>query len=61
MINSNCRSWSDTGLLDVVHERVALLNQPLPSEIAISEHFGFRVVQPREIEGIDKVKGDRPD
>jgi hypothetical protein len=50
LLNS-MRSWKQSGLLDMVTERVAILNDPLPQEVAIALEHGFRIVQPREVPG----------
>lgn len=44
-------TWQQGGLLGVVKERVALLNDPLDEEVGIAKAFGFRVVQPQDIPG----------
>jgi hypothetical protein len=43
-------SWADGGLLDLVDDRVAFLNAPLPEEIALSLRHGFRVYTPAKAE-----------
>jgi hypothetical protein len=43
------RTWQSSGLLQMVTEKVAILNDPYPSEIAIAREFGFEVVQPKDI------------
>lgn len=50
LLNS-MRSWKQSGLLDMVTERVAILNDPLPQEVAIALEHGFRIVQPRDVPG----------
>ena len=44
------RSWEAGGLLDLVDDRVAFLNAPLPQEIALSQGLGFRVYTPAPAE-----------
>lgn len=50
LVNS-LRTWNSSGLLDMVSERVALLNDPLPAEHAMALHFGFDVLQPKDVPG----------
>lgn len=45
------RTWKASGLLDMAYERIAILNEALPSEIAIAASHGFEVVQPKDIKG----------
>jgi hypothetical protein len=45
-------SWDRSGLLDLAHERMLLLNSPHPAELAVGYDYGFRVVQPRDIPGV---------
>lgn len=42
-------TWQQGGLLGIMREKVALLNDPLPEEEAIARAFGFKVVQPQDI------------
>lgn len=48
LLNS-MRSWQASGLLDWMTERIAILNDPLPVDLAIAESFGFFVLQPKDI------------
>eukprot|EP01032_Pedospumella_encystans_P011040 gene11040-12872_t len=48
LINS-LRTWNTSGLLDMVAERVAVLNDPLPAEHAMALHHGFEVLQPKDV------------
>ena len=41
-------SWAEGGLLDLVDDRVAFLNAPLPEEVALSLGHGFRVYTPAQ-------------
>jgi hypothetical protein len=43
------RTWNSSGLLDMMSERVALLNDPLPQEHAIALQHGFDILQPKDI------------
>jgi len=43
-------SWAAGGLLDLVDDRVAFLNAPLPEEVALSLGHGFRVYTPAKAE-----------
>ena len=40
-------SWESSGLLDVSSERLLLLNDPHPGEVALGLDYDFRVVQPK--------------
>jgi len=55
LINS-LRTWNTSGLLDMVAERVAVLNDPLPAEHAMALHHGFEVLQPKDVPN-GKVSG----
>eukprot|EP01033_Poteriospumella_lacustris_P006673 gene6673-4811_t len=57
LLNS-MRSWKQSGLLDMVTERVAILNDPLPQEVAIALEHGFRIVQPRDVPGSKMSKSN---
>ena len=46
---NSLRSWKRSGLLDLVSERVIVLNDPLPQESALAAEFGFRVVEPKSV------------
>lgn len=48
LVNS-LRTWESSGLLDMVSERLALLNDPLPQEHAMALQHGFEVLQPKDI------------
>lgn len=48
LVNS-LRTWNSSGLLDMVSERLAILNDPLPSELAMSLQHRFEVLQPKDI------------
>jgi len=43
------RTWKQSGLLDMVHEKIIILNDPIPEEIAIAVEFGFKIIQPNDI------------
>lgn len=45
------RTWNSSGLLGMVAERVAVLNDPLPSEHAMALQHGFQVLQPKDVPG----------
>ena len=42
LVNS-MRTWNSSGLLTLIKEKIIILNDPLPSEIAMSLDFGFRI------------------
>ena len=50
------RTWNSSGLLQMVRERIIILNDPLPSEVAISLEHGFDIVQPKDIYGAKTSK-----
>ena len=50
------RTWNSSGLLQMVRERIIILNDPLPSEVAISLEHGFEIVQPKDIYGAKTSK-----
>ena len=45
------RSWRASGLLDLVAERIAILSDPFPQDLAIAAEHGFRIVEPKDISG----------
>ncbi|KAJ1397097.1 hypothetical protein B484DRAFT_407119 [Ochromonadaceae sp. CCMP2298] len=45
---NSLRTWRSSGLLDLVSEKVALLNDPLPQEHAMALEHGLCVVQPKD-------------
>ena len=45
-------SWEEMGLLDVSHERLLIANAGVPVEVALGKDFDFKVVQPKDIEGV---------
>ena len=47
---NSMQSWNASGLNDLVYERIALLNDPLPQEYAIAAQFGYKVWQPKDID-----------
>lgn len=42
-------SWQTSGLLSWAKERILILNDPLPEEVAIGRAFNFTCVQPRDL------------
>lgn len=44
-------TWKQSGLLSIVAERIAILNDPFPEEIAIALEFGFQILQPKDVVG----------
>ncbi len=43
------RSWQQSGLLDMVQEKIIILNDPIPEEYAIALEFGFKIVEPKDV------------
>jgi hypothetical protein len=43
------KTWKESGLLNIVYERIIILNDPMAEEVAISQEFGFRIVEPNSI------------
>ena len=43
-------SWRDSGLLSFVDERILMLNDPAPSEVALGLKHGFEVLLPSDIQ-----------
>ena len=43
-------SWRDSGLLRFVDERILMLNDPAPSEVALGLKHGFEVLLPSDIQ-----------
>lgn len=54
LLNS-MRTWQASGLLDLVAEKIIILNDPMPEEMAIALDFGFRIVQPRDMKPTSKM------
>lgn len=48
LLNS-MKTWKESGLLNVVYEKIIILNDPMPEEVAISLQYGFRIVEPKTI------------
>lgn len=48
LVNS-MRSWKQSGLLDMVNEKIIILNDPIPEEYAIALEFGFKVIEPKNV------------
>eukprot|EP00981_Chlorochromonas_danica_P008951 scaffold2353_cov181-Ochromonas_danica.AAC.8 len=48
LLNS-MHSWQTSGLLSWAKERILILNDPLPEEVAIGRAFNFTCVQPRDL------------
>lgn len=49
-LRNSMRSWRDSGLLSVVDERLLLLNDPAPSEVALGLRYGFEVLLPSDLQ-----------
>lgn len=49
---NSLRTWESSGMLDMVSERLALLNDPLPQEHAMALQHGFEVLQPKDIPNV---------
>ncbi len=43
------KTWKQSGLLDVVTEKILILNDPSPEEYSIALEYGFRVIEPNSI------------
>ena len=50
LLNS-MKTWRQSGLLEVVAEKIIILNDPSPEEYAIALEFGFKIVEPQDIPG----------
>lgn len=48
LLNS-MKTWKQSGLLDVVTEKILILNDPSPEEYSIALEYGFRVIEPNSI------------
>lgn len=48
LVNS-MRTWNNSGFLDVMNEKIVILNDPYVEEIAISLHHGFKIIEPKNI------------
>ena len=56
-LQNSMKSWKDSGLLSLVSERKAILNDPLPIDVAIAQRHGFSVVEPRKMgAGVKEAK-----
>ncbi|KAJ1449393.1 hypothetical protein M885DRAFT_535804 [Pelagophyceae sp. CCMP2097] len=53
------KSWADSGLLALADERLLVLNDPLPAEVAIGHEYGFDVNTPESL-GIAYKRHRRP-
>jgi hypothetical protein len=45
-------SWDKSGLLDLAHEKLMILNQPHPAELGLAYDYGFKVLQPKDISDV---------
>ena len=64
LLNS-MKTWKQTGLLEMVQERLAILNAPAPQELAMSAEHGFTIHQPKDFaassaEGDGLVRTSKP-
>lgn len=55
LVNS-VRTWKQSGLLDMVHEKKMILNDPLPQDIAIALENDFDIIEPNDIPNVKKSK-----
>jgi hypothetical protein len=46
------RTWNSTGLLNMVSERLMILNDPFPQELAMATEHGFQILQPNDIPNV---------
>jgi len=46
------QSWELSGLNALAYERILLLNDPHPAEIALGYDYGYRILQPRDIPNV---------
>jgi len=51
-LRASLRSWATSGLLGLVSERLMLLNDPLPIDVALSLEHGFEVLTPDNLETV---------
>ena len=49
-LRNSMLSWRDSGLLSFVDERILMLNDPAPSEVALGLKHGFEVLLPSDIQ-----------
>lgn len=52
-------SWHDSGLLGLVDERILLLNDPSPAEVAVGLRYGFDVRLPSDLGAVGGRGGAR--
>jgi hypothetical protein len=45
------KTWKQSGLLDIVSEKLLILNDPSPEETTIALEFGFRIIEPKSVPG----------
>jgi hypothetical protein len=55
LVNS-MRTWNKTGFLDMMNEKIVILNDPYVEEIAMSLHHGFNILEPRNIPNVKMTK-----
>jgi len=48
---NSMRSWNQSGFLQLMNERVALLNDPLVVDRAVAAAYGFELKEPNHFEG----------
>ena len=49
-LRNSMLSWRDSGLLSFVDERILMLNDPAPSEVALGLKHGFEVLLPSDVQ-----------
>ena len=50
------QSWRRSGLLQLTAEKIAILNDPLPIDVAIAQRHGFQVFEPNKMPGVRMAK-----
>jgi hypothetical protein len=48
-LQNSMQSWMESGLLRLVAEKIAILNDPLPIDVAIAQRHGFVIVEPKHM------------
>jgi len=46
---NSMRTWNSSGLLSLMAEKIAILNDPTPAEYFTSQDHGFKIMQPKDM------------
>ena len=53
---NSLKTWNSSGLLDLVAEKLMILNDPYKNEIAMTRDHGFKILQPKDLPKVHLAK-----